>query len=55
MFRVVAFVLFVIAAVLAFISDLTNANIALLFIVGVISAGLACLSLDPTWRPGPPA
>lgn len=53
MFRIFAFILFVLAALLAFISDFSTANISLLFIVGTISAGLACLTVDPAWKPGP--
>jgi ABC-type antimicrobial peptide transport system permease subunit len=52
-FRIIGFVLFVLAALLAFISDFTTANIALDFIIGVIAAGLACVTLDPAWKPGP--
>lgn len=53
MFRVIGFVLFVLASVLAFVSDFTAAHFSMLFIVGLISAGLACVTVDPAWRPGP--
>lgn len=58
MTRVLAFVLFVLAAVLAFIDDFAHAHVSLLFIIGVIAAGLACLAFEWTWtnyRGGPPA
>lgn len=51
MFRILALVAFILAALLAFISDFTTANIALVFIVGVIAAGLALLAVPGNWRP----
>lgn len=49
MFRFFALVLFILAAVLAFVSDFTTANISLLFIIGTIASGLACLTAEPYW------
>lgn len=53
MFRIIAFILFVLASVLAFVSDFTAANIALDFILGLGLAGFACVTFDPAWKPGP--
>jgi hypothetical protein len=53
MFRPFALILFILAAVLAFVSDFTTANISLLFIIGVVAAGLACLAAEPYWKPTP--
>lgn len=47
MFRFLALVAFVLAALLAFVSDFTNADISLVFVVGVIAAGLALLTAEP--------
>ena len=53
MLRFLALILFILAALLAFVSDFTTANISLLFIVGVIAAGLACFVAEPYWTRTP--
>ena len=51
MLRFVTVALFALAAILAFVSDFTSANISLLFVVGLVAAGLACLAAEMWWHP----
>lgn len=53
MTRILAFIAFVLAALLAFVSDFTAANIALVFIVGVVAVGLALYTVPGSWGGGP--
>lgn len=54
MLRFVALILFILAALLAFVADFTNASISLLFIIGTIAAGLAAATAAgvDTWTRG---